>query len=204
MVRSVKVLTEKIIDTIVWKKQNVFLDSSWGDEIYSKSYSYYYNVGKDTMKFALRCKEDKTDSTLILTFYQNEGMLFTSFLRFAEKCIPIMEEDFNTNRLNTIYFNAPIYYPDLSLSLSKEYQHNFGTKSVGYKKLNDFLLHSSLTVKLNSFLKPLRKKAKSYSIEKFYLTEKKHINYYLSNIDIKDYPDFVIDCGGVTVQLENF
>lgn len=155
------------------------------------------------MKFVLRCNEHKSDSTLNLSFHQREGMLFTTFLRYAEKCIPKIEEDFNINQLNSIYFNSPIYYTDLSISLSKEYEQKFGSKIVGYKKLNEFLLHSGLTTTLNSFLKPLGKKAKSYSIEKFQLTEKEHLNYYFPNADIKSYSDFVLNGMGVSVQLEN-
>lgn len=202
IVKSEAVLPEKITDTIVVKQQNVFADSSRVD-IYSKSYSYYCIVGKDTIKFALRCNEHKSDSSLNLTFHQREGMLFTAFLRFVEKCIPKIEEDFNINRLNTIYFNSPIYYPDLSISLSKEYAQQFGSKIVGYKRLNEFLLNSDLTTTLNRFLKPFGKKTKSYSIEKFQLTDKKHLNYYLPNTDIESYPDIVTDGMGVSVQLEN-
>lgn len=202
IVQSEVVLPVKIIDTIVVKQQNVFPDSSSVD-IYSKSYSYYCIVGNDTMKFALRCNEHKSDSTLNLTFHQREGMLFTTFLRFVEKCIPEIQEDFNINRLNTIYFNSPIYYPDLSISLSKEYAHKFGSKIVGYKKLNEFLLNSYLTTTLNRFLKPLGKKTNRYSIEKFGLLDKKYLSYYLQNADVDNYPDFVLHGGGISVQLEH-
>jgi hypothetical protein len=69
--------------------------------------------------------------------------------------------------------------------------------------LDQFLLHSTLNKKLDSFLIPFSKQAKSYSIEKFQLRNKKYFNAYLSETDLKDYPDLTLEGMGVYVQLTN-
>jgi hypothetical protein len=84
-----------------------------------------------------------------------------------------------------------------------EYEKKFGKKGIGYQDLNDFLLSSSLNTRLSSFLHPLNKKVKRYSIEKFQLVDKNNFNSYLPDTDLTDYPEFAIGGMGLSVQLEN-
>jgi len=198
--------TETAID--IQDIQNMFIvkhkrilnksDSTW----YFKSYSYYWLVGKDTLDFNLSITERK-DGTLFLRLSHRERILFTDALGKIDASLPLMKEDFDLSKLISFQFMEPIFYFDLAKKLSSEYKQEFGRKIVGYTKLNDFLLASSLTSQLNHFFSPLNKRVKRYGMEKFGLLEKKYYKEYLPNVDFTEYPDFTINGMGVYVQLEN-
>ena len=190
-------------DTIVVKQINV-LDKSYQIGLYSKSYSYYWLVGKDTLDFILHIAEYEKDSTLSLQVFHKEPILFAIVLEKIESCFSLIEEDFNLSKLTSLDFMEPIFYLDLATKLSGEYEPKFGHKNINYKKLDEFLLESSLTSQLNCFLNPLNKKVKRYGLEKFFLIEKKHYEHYLPNVDFTEYPEFVFNAHtGISVSLEN-
>ena len=197
--------TQVFQDTIVVKHKNVLNNPH---DIYSKSYFYYWLVGKDTLDFMLYATEYKDDSTFHLNVFHNNPILFAIVLERIKECLPLIKEDFDVSKFSSIYFKEPIYYLDLAKKLSSEYEQEFGQKNISYEKLNQFLLKSSLNLQLESFLSPLNKKVKRYGIEKFHLMEKEHYEmhfYYkrVSDIDFTEYPEFTL-CGiGVSIQLEN-
>lgn len=178
-------------DTLLIKQQ-LDLNNGFEAEFYSKSYSYYWLSGKDTLDFALHLSEYKSDSTLRLIVHHNQPILFTAALANIKACFPLLEEDFAISKIQSVYFREPIYYIDLARELSTEYERQFTRKNVGYEKWHAFLLGSILTTKLNSLVNPLGKKVKRYGIEKFHLLEKKHYEEYLPNVGVADYPEFVI------------
>jgi len=185
--------TQFIQDTVVVKQKNA-----------SKSYSYYWLAGKDTLDFSLYITEYEKDSTFSLRVFHKEPMLFTAVLEKIEECFFSIEEDFYLSKLISFNFMAPIYYSDLAKKLSNEYEQEFGRKNIDYAKLNNFLLTSSLTSQLNHFLNSLNKKVKSYGLEKFFLIEKTHYVHYLPNVDFTEYPEFTFNAHtGIFVSLEN-
>ena len=189
-------------ETIIVKHMNILnkLDSTW----LSKSYTYYWLAGKDTLDFRLSVREWKRENTLHLRLFHRKSMLFTDVLGEIEACLPLIEEDFNLSELISLNFMEPIFYLDLATKLSSEYEQEFGRKTVNYAKLNNFLLASSLTSQLNQFLNPLNKKVKCYGLEKFFLIEKKHYEHYLPNVDFTEYPEFTFNAHtGISVDLEN-
>ena len=196
-----------IQDTTVIKQRNVLNEFRYS--IYSKSYSYYWLAGKDTLDFILNAKEYEKDSTLHIDIRHKEPILFATVLERIEACLLIIKEDFDVSKFSSIYFKEPLYYLDLAKKLSNEYEQEFGRKNISYEKLNQFLLKSYLNVQLNNFLNPLNKKVKRYEIEKFHLMDKKDYESYLynnerlSNIDLTGYPEFTLNGMGVSVQLEN-
>lgn len=200
--------TQNIQDTIVVKQKNVLKPFEIGFR--SKSYSYYWLAGKDTLDFSVDVYEYESDSTVSLDVYHNKKlMLFSVVLRKINECLPLIKEDFNLSKFSFIDFNEPLYYLDLAKKLSSEYEQKFERKNVSYEKLNQFLLQSSLTLQLDSVLNPLNKKVKSYGMEKFGLMGKKYYKQYLydnlrvSNIDFTEYPEFTISSMGMAVELEN-
>jgi len=198
--------TQSIQDTIIVKEiddvglifQNIF-----------SLYSYTWLVGKDTLDFALTVLELKEDNTFDLRIHHGEPILFSNVLEKIEECFPLIEEDFNLSKLRSISFREPIYYLDLAQRLSSEYEQKFGRKIIEYEKLNPFLLKTSFTLQLDSFLNLLNKKVQSYEIEKFDLIEKKYYEMYLyfnesrTYIDFSEYPEFTITGMEVYVELEN-
>jgi hypothetical protein len=131
-------------------------------------------------------------------------MLFTTILDKLNQSLPTIMNDFDSTKFSSIYFKSPIYYLDLAKELSRQYEQTFGRKSTSYPNLNvnEFLFNSNLNKRLTSFLNPLNKKVKWYSIEKFQLMDKSNFNSYLPGIDLADYPEFTIDGMGVSVELE--
>jgi len=197
-------------DTVVVKQRNALSNPTWG-VLYSKSYSYYWLAGKDTLDFVINVTEYEKDNTFSLSVSHKDPMLFTGVLEKFEKCFPLIEEDFNLSKLTAFELKEPIFYLDLIKKLSSEYEQEFGQKNISYERLNQFLLKSSLTLQLNSFLNSnsLNKNVKSYQIEKFGLMEKKYYKEYLrnngnlSNIDLAEYPEFTIVGMGLCLELEN-
>ena len=195
--------TQFIQDTVVVKQRNA-LDNPTVGALYSKSYSYYWLAGKDTLDFFLSVTEYEKDSTLSLRVFHKEPMPFTVVLEKIEECFSLIEEDLDLTKLISFNFMAPVYYFDLAKKLSSEYEQEFGRRTIDYDRLNSFLLKSSLTSQLNHFLNPLNKKVKSYGLEKFFLMEKTHYAHYLPNVDFTEYPEFTFNAHtGIFVSLEN-
>lgn len=189
-------------DTIIAKQRNVLI-KSYEVDFYSKAYSYYWIVGKDTLDFVLNATEHKKDSTLHLNIHHKRPIFFYTTLTRISECIPLIREEFYISKFKSIYFRNPIYYLDLTKELSSEYEKQFGQKYISYKKLNQFLLNSKPNKNLNGFVNSLDKKVKRYSIEKFQLTEKKYYGGYLTGVDLTEYPEFAINGMGLYLELEN-
>lgn len=189
-------------DTILIKQQNV-LNEAYEVGFYSKSFSYYWVTSKDTIDFFMNVAEYEKDSTFHINIHHKKPLLFTTILEKINQSLPTIRNDFDIAKFSSIYFKSPIYYLDLSKELSSEYEKKFGKKGISYQKLNEFLLNSSLNTRLNSFLYPLNKKVKRYSIEKFQLVDKNNFSSYLPDTDLTDYPEFAIGGMGLSVQLEN-
>lgn len=189
-------------DTILIKQQNV-LNKSYEVGFYSKSFSYYWVTGKDTIDFFMNVAEYEKDSTSNINIHHKKPLLFTTTLDRINQSLPIVRNDFDITKLSSIYFKSPIYYLDLLKELMNEYEMKFGKKGISYQDLNDFLLNSSLNTRLNGFLHPLNKKVKRYNIEKFQLVDKNNFNSYIPDTDLTDYPEFAIGGMGLSVQLEN-
>src|SRR5690554_4199913 len=179
-------------DTIIVKLKNE-LNKSYEVGFLSKSYSYYWLVGKDTLDFSVNAREYKKDSTFHLSIHHKKPIMFTIALTKMNECLPHIKEDFKLAKLNSLYFRDPIYYLDLVKELSREYEEQFGRKNISHEKLNDFLLKSNLNKHLDNFVSPIDKKIKRYSIEKFHLTNKKYFGEYLPNVDLIEYPEFAIN-----------
>lgn len=192
----------EISDTIIFKHKNT-LNESYEVGFYSKSYSYYWLKGKDTLDLILNVTEFEKDSTLDLNIIHENPILFSAVLSEINKCLPLIKQDFDISKLSSICFKSPIYYLDLTKELSSEYEQNFGRRNISYSKLNQFLLKSSLTTRLNNFLNPLVKKTKRYHIEKFHLIDKKYYRKTMTKIDFTEFPEFSISGMDITVQLEN-
>ena len=194
--------SKNIQDTIIVKQKQA-LNRSYEVGFLSKSHSYYWLVGKDTLDIVVNVREYSRDSTLHLSVHHKDPMLFASLLTKINECYPQIEKDFDLSKFNSFYFRQPIYYLDLANDLSTEYEQQFGQKSINYEKLNQFLLNSKLNKQLGNLVKPLHKKVKRYSIEKFHLMEKRHYVSYLQNVDLTEYPEFTIHGMGLYAQLEN-
>lgn len=193
---------DNIQDTIIVKQKHI-LNRSYEDGFISKSYSYYWIAGKDTLDFVVNAREYVEDSTLHISIHHKKPILSTTTLTKIDECLPLIKNDFYLSKLNSVYFREPIYYFDLAKELSTEYEQQFGQKNISYEKLNQFLLNSNLNKQLDNFVNPLEKKIKRYTIEKFHLTDKKYYGDYLPNVDITGYPEFAINGMGLYVQLED-
>ncbi len=189
-------------DTIIVKQKND-LNKSYEVGFLSKSYSYYWLAGHDTLDFSVNAIEYEKDSTLHLSINHKNSMIVTKALTKINECLPHIKEDFYLTKLNSLYFREPIYYFDLVKELSTEYEKQFGRKNISYEKLNQFLLKSNLNKQLDNFVSPLDKKIRKYSIEKFHLMGKKYFGEYLTNVDLTEYPEFAMDGMGIEIQLEN-
>ena len=190
-----------IQDTIIVKHKNL-IDKSYEVGFYSKSYSYFWIVGKDTLDFALSTQEYERDKSISINIFHRNPISMETTIKNTEKCLPVIKQDFNVEKLNYLYFtNSFIYYPDVVTKLSNEYEAKFGQKRIKYETLNKFLLNSIFTSKINEFLKPLNKKVVGYGIEKFNLINKESMKYQLPNTELKNYPEFSINGMGISVKL---
>lgn len=188
---SKSIIQKNIQDTIIVKNKNK-LDKSYEVGFYSKSYSYFWLVGKDTLDFSINATEYENDSTLHLNIHHNNPILFTTVLNRIDKCIPIIQENFMIPKLSSFYFKEPIYYKDIANELSNEYFRKFGKNNIDYQKLNEFLLESNLNSKLDNFLVQMNKNVQYYSIEKFHFLKKEYFNSYIPNENLTNYPEFTI------------
>lgn len=189
------------MDTLI-VKHNRDLDSVWDIPVISKSYLYYWLVGKDTLDFMIRADESKSDSSLSLLILHKNPILFTTALAKINACFPLIKEDFYLSKLRSFDFRDPMYFADLTKELSTKYEQQFGRKNISSHKLNQLFLNSNFNKQLDSLINPLNKKAKHYLLEKTRLIDKTQYHYDLPNVDVTEYPEFAISGLVLTVNLE--
>jgi hypothetical protein len=194
-------MKENSIDTVLVKFENK-IDKLLID-FYAKSYTYCWVTKKDTLDFKIGLTEYVRDSSVQIRFYHVRPILFSSALDKLNECLPQIEQDFNIDRLNSFYFEPPIFYKDMTTELSKSYENQFGDKNISYQKLDEFLMNSWLEEKTNDFLRQLNKSTKRYSIEKFHLLDKDYFDTYIPGVDLNDYPSFSINGMGISVILND-
>lgn len=194
--------TEKPTDTIIVKHKQL-LDKAYEIGFLSKSYSYYWLSGKDTLDFIVNATEYEKDSSVHLSVFHKNPVSFKSVLNKLKECFTLITEDFYLSKIKSFFFQAPIFYLDIAKELTNEYEKQFGRKLMGHEKLDQFLLKSNLNHQIESFVTEINKKAAHYSIEKFHLTDKIQFTSYLPSADISDFPEFLLDGMGIQVQLEN-
>jgi len=176
----------------------------WNKDFYTKAYNYYWIAEGDTLGLQLNVSEAIKDSAVSIVIMHQKPIKFATVIDSLTTWIPRIKEDFAMNKLNSLYFKEPIYYPDINKLLSQEYEEKFGKKRIDQQKLSQFLLSTSLTRELNDFLKPLHsKKVSSYTVEKFHLIDRKHYQSYLPETNTADYPDFSIHGMGLYVEITN-
>lgn len=194
--------TSRQSDTVIISKLRT-LSASYDTGFLSRSHWYYWTVGNDTLDFQLLINEYSSDSLIGLSIHHKKPVSLSTALRRIENCFEVIKNDYQLNKLSSLYLERPLLYPDLVKSLSSKYEQDFGVKEISYDRLNNFLLQSELTAQLNNLLSPFNKKVKRYSIEKFHLINKKNYSFELPDTDFTDYPDFAIHGMGVSVYLEN-
>lgn len=193
---------EAVQDTIL-VKQKLPRNASYDDNVYSKTFAYYWLVGTDTLDFVLHATEYLNDSTLHISVHHLEPILFKTALTKINSCFSLIENDFDLSKLSSFYFREPIYYLDLARELTLEYKQQFGQEPIPYENLNQFLLNSKPNIQLNKFLYPYKKEVLSYGIEKFHLIDQKDYGTYLPDVDLSQYPAFVLGGMGLYVQIED-
>ncbi|MDN3692399.1 hypothetical protein QWZ06_09020 [Chryseobacterium tructae] len=183
-----------------FKKEIIKLDG-YTKENYNKQYTYYW-VAKDTSDLKFTLYERKSDSTVLWTINHEKQIDFSVLLDSLNNAIPEIRKDFDLYKINSLVFEQPLYYPDLNRALTTSYQKKFGETPINYPKLNEFLLSAAITPQLNTFLKPLHKKVKNYSMEKFHLQGKEQIIKYYPHMNFDNYPSFTLSGIGIYVHLE--
>lgn len=177
--------------------------TGYSNDIYSKSYQYFWKKGNDTLDLHFTIFESKNDSTVSVTVHNRQPVYFQTVLDSLSHLVPEIKKNFDLSRLSSLYFKPLIYYPDLDRELSNAYEKKFGNKAVGYPQLNTFLLSASVTAKIDAFGASVNKKVSRYGIEKFHLLQKKDYHYYLSDYDTTDYPEFSLHGAGLYITLSD-
>lgn len=193
-------IEESPIDTVLVKIENK-IDKSYEVGFYSKSFTYCWIAGKDTLDFKIGMTEHVRDSSIQLRVFHRNPILFSKALDKINESLPLIKDDFNLDKLDYLYFEPPIFYKDMTTELSNSYENEFGKKNISYKKLNEFLMDSWLEIKVGAFLSQFNKKTRGYGIEKFQLLEKEYYKQYIPNSDLSDYPPFSIHGMGVSVII---
>lgn len=173
-----------------------------------KSHDYYWISGQDTADLYVNVYARQSDSTVGINIGMKKAVLFVSALEQIKQISPLIARDFDLSRLKSLYFETPIYFPDLATELAVDYEKKFGNKEIKYDKLNDFLLNSSLNSKLNNYLISINKKVKRYNIEKFHFIQldqafKDYYEHILRDMDWDIYPSFTIHGMGIAVEIED-
>jgi hypothetical protein len=198
---SVSESAEITQDTILVKIKNE-LDNSYQIGFYSKSYTYCWAIGQDTLDFKIGVTEYVQDSSIRISAFYKNPILFTTVLNKINDCLPLIKEDFEIEKLRSLYFSRPpIFYKDLTTALSKDYESQFGQEIISYKKLDEFLMNSWLEEQIGAFLVQFGKTTRRYGIEKFHLLEKEYYKEYIPSADLKEYPEFSIHGMGISVNI---
>lgn len=192
--------SKAIQDTVIVKHKND-LNKSYEVGFLSKSYSYSWVIGYDTLDFRLIATEHEKDSSLHLHIIHKQPILFSTALKRISDCLKVIKDDFYISNLSSLSLEPLIFYADLSSELSNEYEQAFGRKNISYQRLNQFLSETNFNSRLNSFLNPFSKTVSHYGIEKFHLLHKENYSHYLKDTDLTEYPDFTLHGMGLSIRL---
>ena len=193
--------SEIIQDTVLVKIKNE-LNKSYEVGFYSKSYTYCWTVGQDTLDLKIGVTEYVSDSSVQLRTFNREPIQFAKVIDKVNECLPLIRENFELENLSSLYFEPPIFYKDLTTELSEEYKSQYGQENIGYERLNEFLKNSWLEKQISPFLDQFGKNTKRYSIEKFHLLDKEYYKEYVPNADLNEYPEFSIHGMGISVIID--
>ncbi|PWN72309.1 hypothetical protein C1631_006845 [Chryseobacterium phosphatilyticum] len=183
-------------------KKEIMERTGYTEETYSKVYKYYW-VTEDTSDLKFDVYERKADSTVMFSSEHHKQIDFAVLLDSVNGAFTKINSDFDLSKLESLIFKQPLYYPDLNRELSQAYEARYGKVAVDYPTLQQFLLSAPITLKINTFLKPLNKKVKSYSIEKFHLLSLEQIKKFYPDMQFENDPDFTLFGSGIYVELEN-
>lgn len=187
-------------DTTIIDNENI-LDESNGRRFYAKSYSYYWVAGKDTLDFQLLVTEHEANGAVGISIIHNNPVTFEVALERLNACFGLIGLHFELSHLTLLYFRSPTRYADLSKELSHAFTKKFGAKHIGYQRLNQFLLASDITSRLDRLLAPLDKKVQRYGIEKFHLMKKENYPFYQPDAVLADYAERIIDGMSIAVYM---
>lgn len=193
-------IEENVKDTVLVKIENK-INKSYEVGFYAKSYTYCWLVEKDTLDFKIGLTQYMRDSAVHLRIFHRNPILFSDVLDKINESLPLIKQDFNMNKLSSLYLEPPIFYKDMTIELSKQYKNQFGDRIIKSQELNEFLINSWLGDRIDILLNQFDKSAKRYGIEKFHLLKKKDYEVYIPNSDLNDYPSFSINGMGISVIL---
>lgn len=188
-------------DTVLVKIQNK-IDKSYDIGFLSKSFTYCWTVGQDTLDFKIGVREYVRDSSIQISVFNKKPISFATVLNKIDESLPLIKEDFDSENLRSLYFpRPPIFYKDLTTTLSKDYESQFGRENISYEKLNEFLMNSWLEIQIGEFLDQFGKTTRRYGIEKFHLLDKEYYKEYIPDVDLNEYPEFSIHGMGISVII---
>lgn len=187
-------------DTVMVTIKNE-INKSYEIGFYSKSYTYCWITGKDTLDFKIGLTEHVRDSSVQLNVFNRQPILFNTAIDMINECLPLIQENFEFGNLSSLYFRPPILYKDLTTKLTQDYKSQFGQKNISHEQLNEYLMNSWLEKRVSSFLAQFDKTTKRYSIEKFHLLDKDYYSEYIPKSDLNEYPEFSIHGMGVSVII---
>jgi hypothetical protein len=188
-------------DTVLVEIENK-IDKSYEIGFYSKSYTYCWIVGQDTLDLKIGVTEYVRDSSIQISAFSRQPILFNTVLNKINECLPVIQKNFELENLQSLYFpSPPIFYKDLTTELSKDYKSQFGEKNISYEQLNEFLMNSWIEERISKFLVQFGKTTRRYGIEKFHLLDKEYYGEYIPNSDFNEYPEFSINGMGISVII---
>lgn len=187
-------------DTVLVKIHNE-IDKSYEIGFCSKSYTYCWITGRDTLDLKVEFTEYVRDSSVQMRVFNRQPILFTTVIDKVNECLPLIQEDFDLKNLSSLYFEPPILYKDLTIELSQDYKNQFGQENISYEQLNRFLMNSWLEQRINLFLNQFGKTTRRYGIEKFHLLDKEYYSEYIPTTNLNEYPEFSINGMGISVII---
>lgn len=188
-------------DTILVEIEND-IDTPSKIGFYSKSYTYCWVIGKDTLDLKIGLEEYVRDSSVQIRVFNQHPILFTTVIDKINECLPLIRGNFELDNLRSLYFEPPIFYKDLTNELTQDYKNQVGQRDISTKQLDEFLKNSWLEEKIGSFLKQFDKTTRTYGIEKFHLLQNQHYNQYIQNVELSEYPEFSLNGIGISVILK--
>lgn len=190
-------------DTLLIEYENK-IKMSYEIGFYEKSFTYCWTIEQDTLDLKIRVNKYTRDDSIGISVVNQKPIKFTTVLNKIKECLPLIQKNFKVENLRSLGFHKqPIFYKDLTIQLSKDYESQFGQENISYEKLNEFLMNSWLEKEIGIFLSNFGKKTERYIIEKFHLLSKKNYGDYIPNSNLKDYPEFSLHGSGISIIIDN-
>ncbi len=167
-----------------------------GKATLSRSMRYFLKKGNDSSRFSCVLHETRENKKLGMDIHlAQQTMTWEEEMQELETMMPVIAREFFLDSLSSISLGRLSETGDACADVTRLYREKVSkSKRIpSYQLISSFLLHTSLTARLNQALSPYRLKVRGYGLEKVFFISKSSVTANTRFAGSGDIPDQLLD-----------